>query len=110
MKLLFDHNLSPRLVTRLVDLFPDFAHVYPLGLDQVSDTKVWDYARDNDFVVVSKDADFSELSLLHGYLPKLIWLRVGNCTTTQIEALLRTNYEAIEQMHQDATVGILSLF
>ncbi len=110
MKLLFDHNLSPRLVTRLADLFPDSAHVYPLGLDQVLDAKVWDYAKDNGFVVVSKDADFSELSLLQGHPPKLIWLRLGNCTTTQIEALLRTNHEAIEQMNQDATISVVSLF
>ena len=110
MKLLLDQNLSPRLVSRLADLFPDSAHVYPLGLDQVLDVEVWNYARDNGFIMVSKDADFSELSLLHGHPPKLIWLRLGNCTTTQIENLLRSHYEAIEQMNQDATVGILSLF
>jgi predicted nuclease of predicted toxin-antitoxin system len=66
MKLLFDQNLSPRLVTRLADLFPDSDHVYPLGLDQALDIEVWNYARDNDFILVSKDADFGEMSLLHG--------------------------------------------
>jgi predicted nuclease of predicted toxin-antitoxin system len=95
-------------------LVPDLSgvqtHVYLLGLDRVLDIEVWNYARDNDFIMVSKDADFSELSLLHGHPPKLIWLRLGNCMTTQIENLLRSNYEAIEQMNQDATVGILSLF
>lgn len=70
---------------------------------------MWNYARDNGFILVTKDADFSELNLLHGHPPKLIWLRVGNCTTTQIERLLRSNYEAIEQMNQDSIVGILSL-
>lgn len=110
MKLLFDQNLSPRLASRLNDLFPDSNHVYPLGLDHVLDSEVWDYARDNGFIMVSKDADFSELSLLHGHPPKLIWLRLGNCTTAQIERLLRSSYEAIEQMNQDSLVGILSLF
>lgn len=110
MKLLFDQNLSPRLVTRLIDLFPNSGHVYPLGLDQVTDAKVWDYAKNNDFVMVSKDADFSELSLLHGHPPKLVWLRIGNCTTIQIEALLLSNYAAIEHINQDATIGVLSLF
>ena len=109
MKLLFDQNLSPHLASRLNDLFPDSSHVYLLGLDRVLDSEVWDYARDRGFIVVSKDADFSELSLLRGHPPKLIWLRVGNCTTRQIETLLRSNYEAIEQMNQDPTVGILSL-
>lgn len=110
MKLLFDHNLSPRLASRLADLFPDSDHVHPLGLDQVLDVEVWSYARDNGFIMVSKDADFSELSLLHGHPPKLIWLRLGNCTTSQIESLLRSNYEAVEQMNEDPTVGVLSLF
>ena len=110
MKLLFDQNLSPRLVARLSDIFPDSNHVYPLGLDRVWEAEVWRCAKDNDFSSVSKDADFSELSLLQGHPPKLIWLRIGNCTTPQIEKLLRANYQAIEQMAQDDTLGILSLF
>lgn len=109
MKLLFDQNLPPRLVERLADLFPDSTHVFTLGLDQSSDLEVWRYAHDNDFVIVSKDADFSELSLLRGYPPKLIWLRLGNCTTKEIEELLRANFTAIKQMNRDAAVGILSL-
>ncbi len=109
MKLLFDQNLSPRLASNLADLFPNSSHVHPLGLDRVSDAEVWEYARENGFLVVSKDADFSELSLLYGYPPKLIWLRLGNCTTTQIATLLRSNYEAIEEMNQNSTLGVLSL-
>lgn len=110
MKLLFDQNLSPHLVLRLADLFPDSDHVYPLELHQVLDVEVWEYAKNHSFIVASKDADFSELSLLHGHPPKLIWLRLGNCTTDQIERLLRLHYQAIEQMNEDPTVGILSLF
>jgi len=109
MKLLFDQNLSPRLVALLADLFPDSAHVYQLGLDQVLDIEVWHYARDNDFIVVSKDADFSEISVLHGHPPKLIWLRLGNCTTNQIHQLLHSNCLLIEQMNMDPDLAILSL-
>ena len=110
MKLLFDHNLSPKLVGRLAELFPDSAHVFPLQLGNVDDIEVWNYARDNGFTVVSKDADFSELSLLHGWPPKLIWLRIGNCTTSQMEELLRSNFEAIEEMNANPKVSVLSLF
>jgi len=109
MKLLLDQNLSPRLVTLLADLFPDSAHVHQLGLDQVLDIEVWNYARDNGFIVVSKDADFSEISMLQGHPPKLIWLRLGNCTTIQIHQLLRSNFQSIEQMNQDPDLAILSL-
>ena len=76
----------------------------------VDDSEVWQYAKANDFVIVSKDADFSDMSLLLGQPPKLIWLRIGNCTTPQIEQLIRANFSMIEQMQQDPTIGVLSLF
>ena len=62
MKLLFDHNLAPSLVGHLRDLFPGSAHVSQCDLDDVSDIAIWQYARDNGFTLVSKDADFVELS------------------------------------------------
>jgi len=72
VKLLFDQNLSPRLATRLQDLFPDSSHVFWLGLDQAEDVEVWGYARQNGYLLVTKDADFSELSTLQGFPPKVI--------------------------------------
>jgi predicted nuclease of predicted toxin-antitoxin system len=67
------------------------------------------YARTNGFTSVIKDADFSELSLLRGFPPKAIWIRIGNCTTAQIEELLRLHQEAIEQLDADSSLGILIL-
>lgn len=110
MKLLFDQNVSPDLVRRLRDLFPGSEHVYNLSLHEVDDTALWTFARHNGFIVVSKDADFSELSMLHGFPPKLLWLRVGNCRTADIEHLLRMNHASIQQLTEDADRGILSLF
>ena len=79
MKLLFDHNVSPDLIRRLSDLFPGSDHVYHLSLHEEDDPVVWNYAREHGFIVVSKDADFSELSMVKGFPPKLLWLRIGNC-------------------------------
>lgn len=110
MKLLFDHNLSPLLVSRLHDLFPASSHVFPLDLHESEDTKIWAHAREHEFVVVSKDADFSEISMVHGFPPKLIWLRVGNCTTDDIEELIRANEDLIRELASSATRGILTLF
>src|SRR5262245_26201479 len=107
MKLLFDHNLSPRLVGRLVDLFPGASHVTFAGLDQASDREVWEYARAHDFAIVSKDSDFDDLSLLRGFPPKVIWLRTGNCTTHQIEAILRYHHPLILDFGDDPGVGVL---
>ena|SRR5215831_15659179 len=60
MKLLFDHNLSPRLVKRLADLYPDSTHVYLIGMDRVDDDIIWEYARNNGYAIVSKDVDHSD--------------------------------------------------
>jgi predicted nuclease of predicted toxin-antitoxin system len=109
MKLLLDQNLSPSLVTRLADVFPDSDHVSVLALDRASDTEVWEHARVNGFVLVTKDADYSDLVTLRGFPPKVLWLRLGNCTTAQIEALLRLHKDAIEQMNSNPAIGILSL-
>lgn len=110
MRLLFDQNVSPDLIRRLHDLFPGSEHVYNLELHEVDDSVLWTFARENGFVVVSKDADFSELSMIYGYPPKLIWLRLGNCRTSDIENLIRTNYLLIAQLVEDPERGILSLF
>lgn len=110
MKLLFDQNLSPRLVRHLADLFPNSSHVMELGLDQSFDREVWEYARQQDYLIVTKDVDFSEFSLLQGFPPKVIWIRRGNCSTQDIEHILRVNHAAIEVMNEDANTAILELF
>jgi predicted nuclease of predicted toxin-antitoxin system len=109
MKLLFDNNLSPKLVTRLASLFPDSNHVSALQLDTASDLKVWEYARQQGYCLVSKDSDFNELIASNGFPPKLIWIRIGNCTTTEIIELLQTHHEAIVEFGQMATAGLLEL-
>ena len=64
MKLLFDQNLSPSLVTALADLHPQSAHVRDIGLARAPDRIVWDHAAENGFAIVSKDEDFHHLSFL----------------------------------------------
>jgi predicted nuclease of predicted toxin-antitoxin system len=110
VKLLLDQNLSPRLVNRLVDLYPDSSHVYLIGLDTAPDSIIWEYARDNEFIIVTRDADFSDLNVMLGYPPKVIWIRRGNCRTGEIESILRSKYGAVESLAEDEGVGILTLF
>lgn len=88
MKLLFDENLSPRLVELLTDVYPGSAHVHACGLGSADDEAIWRYARDGNFSIVSKDSDFQERSVLRSHPPKVIWLRVANCTTAEIKDLL----------------------
>ena len=110
MKLLFDQNLSPRLIRRLDDLYPDSNHVYLIGLDTSPDPIIWQYARDNEYIIVTRDADFGDLNVVLGFPPKVIWIRRGNCTTDEIESILRINYEAVQSMAEDEEVGMITVF
>ncbi len=109
MKLLFDQNLSHKLVRRLADLFPDSVHVREVGLKEAGDPVVWAYAKDHGLMVVSKDSDFHQRSFLYGYPPKVVWLRLGNCSTADVERVLRKNYEVIKDFYEDETAAFLSL-
>jgi predicted nuclease of predicted toxin-antitoxin system len=109
VKLLFDQNLSPRLVQRLSDLYPASEHVYHIGLGRASDAVLWDYARQHGFFLVTQDADFSEMSEVLGSPPKVIWIRHANCSTTRIESILREHHEAIIGLGEDTNAQILTL-
>jgi predicted nuclease of predicted toxin-antitoxin system len=109
MKLLFDHNLSPRLARHVSDLFPESSHVYVHGLDREDDVVVWEFAKLHGYILVTKDSDYSDLSTLRGFPPKVIWLRTGNCTTAAVERLLRKHHQAIESMGVDEDTGLVVL-
>jgi len=110
MKLLFDHNLSPRLVKQLADIFPSSSHIDNLGLAQADDTELWIYAQSNDFVIVTKDSDYNELLTLRGFPPKIIWIRRGNCSTSDIEAMLKIHFTDIQILFNNSSLGILTLY
>ena len=109
MKLLFDENLSPALSLRIDDLFPDSLHVRDVGMKATDDPIVWGYAKDNGFMIVSKDADMHDLSLVFGNPPKVVWLRLGNCSTRQVEELLRRDFGVIKLFYEDEYVSLLAL-
>ena len=77
MRLLFDHNLPPGRIARLRDLFPHSEHVFVVGLDRANDLEIREYAGREGFVIVTKDADFSDLCVLKGFPPKIVWIRRG---------------------------------
>ena len=109
MKLLFDENLSPELVRLLGDLFPESVHVRDVGLKSADDSVVWQYAKNNSLVIVSKDSDLRQRSFMFGHPPKLVWVRLGNCSTTDVERLLRHNFAAISIFHKDSEAAFLAL-
>ena len=109
MKLLFDENLSHKLVRALDDLFPDSEHVRDMGLKAADDRLIWEEAKSKDMIIVSKDSDFYQRSLLYGHPPKVIWIRRGNSSTVIIEALLRKHYQDVKNFYEDAYEAFLIL-
>jgi predicted nuclease of predicted toxin-antitoxin system len=109
MKFLFDQNLSFRLVNALRDLYPGSVHVRAVGLTTADDITVWDYAKSNDLMIVSKDSDFYQRSILFGHPPKVIWIRRGNCSTNDIEQILRDHFADIEAFSNDIISSCLEL-
>jgi predicted nuclease of predicted toxin-antitoxin system len=109
MKLLLDENLSDRIVSRIIDLYPDSEHVKTLALTNTDDGIIWEYAKANYFAIVSKDADFHQRSLLYGHPPKFIYLRIGNSPTSRIVEILRDNFDTIVEFGDRASESILVL-
>lgn len=110
MKLLLDQNLSPKLVAHLADSYSGSAHVHELGLSEVTDSELWEYARENGFTLVSKDSDFADLSVVSGLPPKFVWIRRGNCTTAQIVALFDKSESELQAFLEDEDEGVLELW
>lgn len=109
MKFLIDHNLSPTLALHLKDRYPGSVHTMDLGFDRAEDHALWLYARDNGFSILTKDTDFEQLSLLRGAPPKVIWLRIGNCTTLQVLGLLDRHHSDIGDFERDEERSLLAL-
>lgn len=109
MKLLFDENLSHKLVDNLSDLFPESLHVRNVGMKGANDPEVWDFAKDNNCIIVSKDSDMHDRSFVFGYPPKVVWIRLGNCSTSDVENLLRREFSSLEKFHEDEYSSFLAI-
>ncbi len=107
MSLLFDENLSPRLPRLLVQLFPGAVHVRDVGMSRADDAAVWKYARAQGLTIVTKDDDFRQRSFVFGAPPKVIWLRLGNCQTEVVQALLDARAEAVHAFLADTASSVL---
>ena len=107
MKLLIDQNISYRLKTSLKNFFPDIKHIKELSLERASDEIIWKYAKENDFIILTKDSDFNDIAVMKGYPPKIIWIQKGNCSTDDIINLIIENHQTIIEFTGDKENSIL---
>jgi predicted nuclease of predicted toxin-antitoxin system len=109
LRLLFDENLAPRLVKLVADLFPGSLHVSAVALGSAPDATIWEYAKANEFVFVTKDKDFANLSMVWSAPPKVILVQTGNSSTVLIETVIRSNAIRLSEFEQDSRRSLLIL-
>ena len=108
MKLLFDQNISFRILKQISDVYPEAKQVKDVGLENSSDSEIWEFAQKNHYSIVTFDADFYDLSVIKGIPPKIIWLRIGNTSTISIAKVLIDNQELIREFIQSPDYKELS--
>jgi predicted nuclease of predicted toxin-antitoxin system len=109
MKLLLDENLSRRILPFLLKDYPDSSHVSLEGLESASDNAIWEYAKQFGFVIVTRDADFEEMSLVKGHPPKIIWLKTHNYSKASVLGVLISHKPLIESVLLDANQGCIEI-
>ena len=96
MKLLFDQNISFRILSKISKFFPEAKQVRELGIENFSDLEIWKFAKENNYTIVTFDADFYDLANLKGHPPKIIWLRFGNTKTDFLAEVLNSRNSIIK--------------
>jgi len=109
-KLLFDQNISYRIVKQLKDDFPECKHISNVGLNDEEDQEIWQYAKKNHFTIVTFDSDFYEICLIKGHPPKIIWIRSGNLPTVSLANLIKKHTVFIKTFLNDPSKAFLELY
>ena len=110
MKLLFDQNISYKIVSLLASNYSVVTTVKSENLIDALDRQIWEFAKKNDFIIVTQDSDFNDLTQLLGFPPKVIWIRTGNLTTQQIAEIFNQKIDEIENFSKDNEHGCLEIF
>src|SRR5438105_4261955 len=110
MKLLLDENLSFRIIKLIEESYSASTQVTLINLERATDLQVWQYAKDHQFIIVTKDSDFYDLSLIQGSPPQIIWLKKGNCSKHDIANILILNKSKIEEALKENGISCIELY
>lgn len=109
MTLLFDQNISFRIIKKIEIFFPGAKQIREISLENATDSEIWKYAKKNDCCIVTFDSDFIDLSALNGFPPKIIWLRTGNTSTDNIAKKLMDEHLKIIEFLNDKESAFFEL-
>jgi predicted nuclease of predicted toxin-antitoxin system len=109
MKLLFDQNISFRILQRIQPFFPDATQVILKQLQNATDRQIWEYAKQHGYMIVTFDSDFYDFSIIWGSPPKIILIRSFNQTTHYIAELLIKHKDNIVAFSQNSSLDCLEI-
>ena len=109
MKFLFDQNISHRILQIISGIFENSTSVKQLGMLNASDSEIWEFAKSNDYHIITQDSDFNDLNSLYGFPPKIIWIRTGNLKTAQIAQILSDYSDEINRFIEDDNYGCFEI-
>lgn len=109
MKLLFDQNISHRILKHLSIEFEGSTSVKTQKLIDSSDKEIWEFSKKNNFIIVTQDSDFNDLNLLYGFPPKIIWIRTGNLKTEELASILKNHYSEIKEFEDNQNFGCFEI-
>ncbi len=107
MRLLFNNNLSHRLIAELADIYPNSLHVRDIGPEDAADTDIWDYAREHGLVIVTQDRDYREMSRVCGQPSKLVFITLRNCPTARVAALFSQHKADLISLEREDDKAVL---
>lgn len=109
MKLLFDQNISFRIIKLIEDKIPNAIHVKEVGMENSSDLNIWKFAKKNNYSIVTFDSDFVELANFKGIPPKIIWLKLPNTRTAVLATLLNNKFDQINEFLISEEMSMISI-
>ncbi len=109
MRLLFDENISFKLCKRLEDIYPNSTHVRFVNLENKDDYEIWKFAKEESYIIVTQDSDFSDMSILKGFPPYVVWIKTGNSLVSEIENILRTRSITIRAFFDNQSIGLIAI-
>jgi len=109
MRLLFDQNISFRILKKLPEIYEGSSHVKTEGLLDSSDFEIWEYARIHEFIIVTQDSDFNNLYLLKGFPPKILWFQTGNLQTSELALILKNRQNDIVEFSINDKLGCMEI-
>ena len=109
MKILLDANISWKLIKNLNPVFGICDHVDLIGINvPANDLEIWNYARENGYIIITKDNDFLDILDKNGYPPKVVLLKTGNNRSSALETLLIKAKDMIEEL-ENGNFGLLEI-